>query len=154
MKMNKKYFLTLAMVGICFEFFIAYLVLGRAFISMINIFQNPKFAVGVIISIICGTFTTIYTGRNFSKEIEKIGLFTFFIFAPVSIFISGVFVGSILNFVFNFVFNFESFSFLYKYFWDFFVKPFYWLVIIGVPVCLVLNVLQFSFFKIKQKIIS
>lgn len=121
--MNKNYFLVGTLTGILFANVTSYLIAGSNFYDF---FSNDSKYAGAP-PIVIGVFSAIIAGVYFDRMKPATGFLKTALILPAIIFFLGAVIGCLVNFVLN--------GQLQDFF-SWFVKPMYWLVIIGLPLSL------------------
>ncbi len=143
----REYYRGLATFGIICELSVA---LGLTGISTLHDLRWTPFLIGFILSLFTGIIATFIFAEFVSQQPHSTRTFSRVIFNPLLIFTCGIFSGVIVNFLYqglllnsdqNFMSNFHI--------W--FVKPFYWLMLIGAPASLVVGMVYFPLNIASQK---
>jgi hypothetical protein len=120
----------LALIGILLEFIVSYSIMGRSLLSLLVIEDKFNGLGPITIGIVVTTLTAVWF--DFQSRSEK--FFLRGMLFPFIIFISGVFSGALANYYFN-----GS----PQTFFDWFIKPIYWLCLIGSPLSIILGMIIF-----------
>lgn len=92
--------------------------------------------------ILMGSLVSVFSGFFFDQRFKAPGFLLAAIVFPPIIFISGALVGCISNFAIN-----GNFADAY----DWFVKPLFWLAVVGLPFSIVIGSFYFGFVKVWQE---
>jgi hypothetical protein len=130
--MNQFYFVRGTLIGLVVAFAIGYLIAGKHFLLFFTI--SEKFNGGV--PILAGAIDSLLIAYVLDRRTKLTGLFYSGVFVPVIIFLSGAVVGAILSTAVNSHTQLDILS------W--FVKPIYWLALIGVPAAIAVGLVYYS----------
>ena len=132
--MKKNYFLFGTLIGILFAYIIGYLIIGSNFDKMLRLDSKYNGLLPIIAGIVSAVVTAIYFDR---KKTTEPFLKTALIW-PATIFVFGSLIGCWANFVINGQF---------QDFFSWFLKPVYWLAVVGLPLSLIIGLSYFLFAK-------
>ncbi len=97
---------------------------------------------GFLLSLLTGIAATLYTAEYVSRQPYSAGTVSKMLFNPFLIFVSGVVAAVLVNFIYQgLILNSEAG--LSDNFHAWFIKPFYWLMLIGAPASIVTGVIYF-----------
>lgn len=132
--MNKNYFLIGTFIGILFACVIGYLIMGSNFHGMLK--MDSKY--NGVLPILCGVVSAIVAGIYFDRKKVTTPFLKSALILPATIFVFGSLIGCLANFIIN--------GQLQDFF-SWFVKPIYWLVVVGLPSSLIIGSTYFLFTK-------
>lgn len=135
----KKYYLGLAFFGLIAELVVA---LGITGLQSVEDLKWSPFLGGFLLSLLTGIATTLFTAEYVARQPYSAGTVSKMLFNPLLIFISGVLGGVLVNFVYQGLMLDYGAGF-YNNFHAWFIKPFYWLLLIGAPASIVVGVIYF-----------
>lgn len=138
------YFRFVSIFGLISAFFVALVILEKSFLSLVT-------KGGGAFPIILGSITCFLCGFLLDRKLlGKETTWKSKIFYSPVIFLSGVLIGCLLNFLIN-AKTFNSISSMGDSFFDWFVKPAFWLSYIGIPASLIVGIICFGVHHLKTR---
>ncbi len=135
----KKYYMGLAFFGLITELVVA---LGITGLQSVEDLKWSPFLGGFLLSLLTGIATTLFTAEYVSRQPYSASTVSKMLFNPLLIFVSGVLGGVLVNFVYQGLIL-DSAAGISNNFHTWFIKPFYWLMLIGAPASIVVGVIFF-----------
>lgn len=135
----KRYFLGCGLVGIVSAVLLAAYLLGPYFFTLLSVEDNQKYY--GFAPVLMGVVTIIMFSMWLDKKVAKQSFLKSGLLLPAAILISGALSGSMASWIINGKFH---------EFVDWFVKPLYWLTVIGVPASLLVGTVYF-FIRTKMR---
>ena len=137
----KQYFLGCGLVGIFSAILLAAYLMGSSFLKLLSIEDNQKY--NGIAPVVMGIIAIVLFSIWLDKKELKIGFIKSGLMFPAVILLTGALCGSLASWMIN--------GKLHE-FVDWFIKPFYWLTVIGVPASLIVGAAYYFIRKRLQKI--
>ncbi len=134
----KNYFLKGTILGLVSAALVASLIMEEGFLDL---WSNEGKYFGAIV-ILVGALASIGAGLFFDLRFQSPQFLLAALVFPPIIFISGALVGSLANFAVNG-------HFVDAY--DWFVKPLFWLAVVGLPLSMIIGSFYFAFVKVWQE---
>lgn len=128
--MIKNFFLIGTLSGLLMVYLIGYLILSKNFLDY--------FDFNGVLTMTAGSGVTILAAIYFDKKKINKNYFISALILPPFIFLLGTTFGCLLNFILNGKF---------QDFYSWFVKPFYWMSIVGIPLSMILGTISYLIFK-------
>ncbi len=135
----KKYYMGLAFFGTVAELVVA---LGITGLRSLEEVQWSPFLGGFILSVLVAIAATFSTAEYLSRQPYSAKLFPRLVFNPFLIFVSGVLGGVIVNFIYQGLILSSEIA-LVDNFHSWFIKPFYWLMVIGGPASILVGLIYY-----------
>ena len=144
----KKYYLGLAFFGLVAELVVAVGITGlRSFEDV----QWSPFLGGFILSILIAIAVTFTTAEYVSRQPYSMSILSRLTFNPFLIFVSGVLAGVLVNFIYQGLIL-DPEAGVADNFHTWFIKPFYWLMLIGGPSSIVVGLVYYPLSFVLEKI--
>jgi hypothetical protein len=143
-------FFKLALFGLACEVLMAWAIMGQHLWQMFDLSLNAKFGVGMHVTVLTGIAATLGSAAWLDQRGIPPG--RSLIPGSVLIFMAGTIAGSAANFLIQGVLvealwgNRELY--LGNAFYNWFVKPAYWLTLLGTPASLLVGTVFWGFWKI------
>ncbi len=128
----KQYFLGYGILGICCAFFVAAYFMGPYFFEFFSITDHQKFS--SIAPVAIGILAIVVVSIFFDMKKLKFSFLNSGLLLPTAIYLTGAISGSLASWVIN-----GEMDSVYAWF----VKPLYWLTLLGVPASLVVGAVYF-----------
>lgn len=141
--MNKRYFLTVAIVGLLIMVAIMFAMMGKTFLDVVSIKVSAYEKYIGFVPVLAGVIATIATAMYFDRSSKRINWVYKVFICPVVIYLSGVVAGVGVNFLVNGLPSNNPMAYLRG--------PLLLLTIYGVPCALVIGTLCFFAFKLLKR---
>jgi hypothetical protein len=135
----KKYYMGLAFFGIVTELVVAVGITGLRSIEEV---QWSPFLGGFILSVLSAIAATFSTADYLSRQPYSVKLFPRLVFNPFLIFVSGVVASVIVNFFYQGLLLNSDLG-IAENFHSWFIKPFYWIMLIGGPFSIAVGLIYY-----------
>ncbi|MCM2352338.1 MAG: hypothetical protein NDI63_01890 [Pseudobdellovibrio sp.] len=127
---KKHYFIIGSIWGLCMALLVGYWAMNKSLWSMMFSFEKYN----GLVPIFCGCITILAIAKLFDKKIKNESYWLRGLILPSVIFMSGVIVGCLFN-----IMNYEAEYTFASQFYDYVIKPLYWLTALGLPAAFLLG---------------
>ncbi len=129
--MKKNYYFFGSLLGLVIAAITAYAIMDKHFFQMMFSFSKYN----GFIPIFAGIWTVIIVAKWCDKTIQRQTLLYKGVVIPIFIFSSGAIIGSLLNLM-----NMSGEAAFASQAFDYFIKPIYWLGLIGLPAAIIVGI--------------
>lgn len=127
---KKHYFIIGSIWGLCMALVVGYWAMNKSLWAMMFSFDKYN----GFVPIFCGCITILAVAKLCDKKIKSESYWLRGLLLPVVIFMSGVIVGCLFNII-----NYGAEYTFASQFYDYVVKPLYWLTCLGLPAAALLG---------------
>lgn len=128
--MKKHYFLIGSIIGLVAALGVGYWAMNKSLWAMMFSFDKYN----GFVPIFCGCITILAVAKQCDKKITSERYWLRGLLLPIVIFMSGVIIGSLFN-----IMNYSAEYTFASQFYDYVVKPMYWLTALGLPAAAILG---------------
>ncbi|WP_409480216.1 hypothetical protein [Pseudobdellovibrio sp. HCB154] len=127
---KKHYFFIGSIWGLCMALVVGYWAMNKSLWSMMFSFDKYN----GFVPIFCGSMTILSMAKMFDKKIKNESYWLRGLILPVVIFMTGSAIGCLFN-----IMNYSAEYTFASQFYDYVVKPMYWLTALGLPAAAILG---------------
>lgn len=132
--MKKHYFLIGSFIGLVMALLVGYWAMKKSLWAMMFSFEKYN----GFVPILCGSITTLAVAKLCDKKVVSERYWLRGLLLPVVIFMSGAIVGCLFN-----IMNYAAEYTFASQFYDYVIKPLFWLTSLGVPSAVLLGTALF-----------
>lgn len=132
--MKKHYFLIGSLIGLVMALIVGYWAMNKSLWAMMFSFEKYN----GFVPIFCGSITILAVAKLCDRKVTSERYWLRGLLLPVIIFMSGVIVGCLFN-----IMNYAAEYTFASQFYDYVIKPIYWLTVLGLPCAIFLGTALF-----------
>ena len=141
---NKRYFFYGTVIGLAMIPIVAFVLLGN---SAVKLFSRPETLTPVFVGFVSAILFSIIADRKFVIERARFGIT---LLGSICIYTFSILPALLTNLVIN-ANIFSAPTDLMDDFWDYMVKPGFWLYSVGVPCAMAISLGYFVFFRLLER---